>query len=409
MEERMGRVRAALAEAVPPGEVIELTRKLVGIPSHPQHPGKERQVAEFLAEFLSRNGLRVQFQDVAPGRPNVVATWPGQGGGRSLMFNGHMDTVPPYAMEIDPFAATVEGDRLYGLGAADTKGGLAAMALALVGLARAGIRLAGDLVLTAVVDEEYRGEGTEAVIYSGLRADGAIVAEPTGLKVCSGHKGLEWLEITVHGRTVHSGSKELGVNAISRAARLIVALEDRLVPKLPGRAHPFLGAPSINFGFIQGGSQPSTVAGSCTIKLDRRTTPAESPEVVWSDFREVFEHLSREDPDFRAEIRRMPEGHATMDHQAFVTPPDHPLVRCTAWAVGVVTGTAAEPVPFPAWTDAGFLAVQGGIPALVLGPGEVSQAHSPTEWVSVRQLEQAVVVYALSAASFCGLAGAGCR
>ncbi len=399
-------LRAALTEAIRPDEVIGLVRDLVRIPSHPRYPAKEREVAEFLAGFVSAHGLEARLEDVSPGRPNLIVILPGRGGGKSLMLHAHMDTVPPYAMAVEPFAATVEDDRVIGLGTADTKGGLAAMVMALVNLARSGVTLAGDVVLAAVVDEESRGEGTEALVKGGPWTDGAIVAEPTGLGVCPGHKGLEWLEITVHGHAVHSGEKERGVDAISRAARLILAVEAHLVPRLAARADPFLGAPTLNFGLIQGGTQPSTVAGSCVIKLDRRTTPAEDPETVRRDFHEVFDLLAREDPLFRADIQRMPEGQATMDHLPFVTRQDHPLVQAVAGAVQTVTGTPARLAPFPAWSDAGFLATHGGIPALVFGPGEIAQAHSPAEWVSVGQILRATEVYTLSAVAFCGLVGA---
>ncbi len=398
----MSDAREVLARTVTPGEVVELARRLVAIPSHPRHPGKERELAEYLAGFATTEGLEARLQDVTPGRPNLVVTVPGRGGGKSLMLNAHLDTVPPHAMVIDPFTAAADEGRIFGLGAADTKGGLAAMAMALVGLARAGVSLAGDVVLTAVIDEEGRGEGTEAVLGSGLRADGAIVAEPTGLKVCPGHKGLEWLEVTVHGRAVHSGRKEEGESAISRAARLITAVEETLVPKLAERAHPFLGPPTLNFGLIHGGTQPSTVAGSCVIQLDRRTVPAENRETVCADFREVFGRLSRQDPGFRADIARMPEGQATMDHLAFVTDPEHPLVRAVAEAVQTVTGEPAQLAPFPAWSDAGFLAVHGGIPAVVFGPGDISQAHCPAEWLATSQLLRATQVYALTAVAYCG-------
>ncbi|MGB9867412.1 MAG: M20 family metallopeptidase [Bacillota bacterium] len=387
--------------AVPEGEIAELLRSLVRIPSHPQCEGLESRLAEFLAGFLRSEGLDVTVQPVVGVRHNVIARLKGAGHGRSLILHAHMDTVPPYRMEIEPFEGIVQDGKLYGRGAVDVKGGLAAMVMAIVGLRRAGIALRGDVILTAVVDEEFRGEGTEALVLSGLKADGAIVAEPTSLRLCRGHRGLEWLEITVKGVAVHSGTREKGVNAISKAARLVVALEQRLTPKLASRTDPFLGPPTINVGYICGGFQPSTVAESCLIKLDRRTTPLESTALVWKDFHELFDQLAQEDPEFTAEIRRMPESQAKLDHLAFVTPPDHPLVRCLEGAISA-TGLTPQHAPFPAWSDAGFLAVHGAIPSVVLGPGDLSVAHSALEWVSLEEVVAATQLYALAAMEFCG-------
>lgn len=418
--ERLGWLRGELDRVLPADEVTGLARRLVQIPSHASHPGMERELAEFVAGFAAANGLGARLEDAVPGRPNVIVTLPGGPGGRTLMFNAHLDTVPPHPAMEEPFAARLAGGVISGLGAADTKGGLAAMLMAMVGLARAGLArkelgAGGGVVLTAVVDEEGRGEGTEAVIRSGLRADGAIVAEPTGLAICPGHKGLAWIEITVRGRAAHSGRREQGVNAVSQAAKLLVALETELVPRLAEREHPFLGRPTLNCGLIRGGTQPSTVPGECVIQLDRRTTPAEDARMMWSDFREVFDRLSRDDPSFWADIRLMPQGHATLDHLAFVTPLGHPLVRAAAVASAVTGGTAGlggpgcpsgSPdrtvrfEPFPAWSDAGFLAVHAGIPAVVIGPGDLGCAHSPGEVLEVDQLLRAVEIYALTALAF---------
>ncbi|NPV72050.1 MAG: M20 family metallopeptidase [Firmicutes bacterium] len=401
-------------EMIDPVELIRLTRDMVRIPSHPDYPGKEIEVAQFICDWLKREGLRAELQPASGGtRPNVVAWLKGQEGGRSsapagrtLMLNGHMDTVPPYSMDIDPFGGDVRDGRLYGRGSVDMKGALAAMMVALASIKRSGVPLGGDIVFTAVVDEELRGEGTEDVIKRGTRADGAIVGEPTELNLAAGHRGLDWLEITVHGRATHSGEMEKGINAISKAAKLIRAIEEEILPRFKTRGHSLLGLPRLNFGVIQGGTQPSTVADVCRIQIDRRSTPIETSKTIFEDFLEVFSRLSADDPDFRAEISRLPSSQATMDHLAFATPLEDPIVKSLSDAAMTVLGHEPPVVAFPAWSDGGLLAVHAGIPTVVFGPGSLGCAHSRVEWVEVDQLVAAARIYAVTACRFCSPAEA---
>ncbi|MGE5484512.1 MAG: M20 family metallopeptidase [Ignavibacteriales bacterium] len=397
-----GRPAEFVARFVNEDMLVTLTRDLVRIPSHPGYPGVETEVAHFINAFMAGEGFETFLDPVtADGRPNVVCRLTGSGGGRTLMFNGHMDTVPPYEMDIDPFGGEVREGRLYGRGSVDMKGALAAMMVAMVAVKRSRVRLAGDIVLTAVIDEEFRGEGTEHVIRQGIQADGAVVGEPTDLRLAAGHRGLDWLEVTIRGRAAHSGEMEKGINAISKAAKFIRAVEEEIVPRFESRGHQLLGHPRLNFGVIDGGTQPSTVAGECRIQIDRRSTPAETSETIWGDFRDIFRRLSEEDPDFSADIARIPSSQATMDHLAFATPLDDPVVTCLSRAAGEVTGSKPPVVAFPAWSDGGFLAVHAGIPTVVFGPGSLGCAHSRVEWVDVEQLVAASRVYALTAGLFC--------
>ncbi|MCF7935751.1 MAG: M20 family metallopeptidase [Synergistales bacterium] len=394
---RFERIKDAVSEA----ELVALLRRLIEIPSHSGTPGREGEIARYVQGFLAAEGVECRLMPVLEGRSNVLARIPGEGGGTALMLNGHIDTVPPYNME-EPFSATVENGTIRGRGACDMKSGAAAMMMTLVAFRRTGIRLAGDLVFTAVINEELKSEGTEEVIRRGIKADFAIVGEPTDLTIGIGHRGLEWLDIEIKGRTAHGGTPEQGVNAISKAAAFIRAVEDRLIPKLAGRSHPVVGASTLNLGTIRGGDQPSSVAGRCHVQIDRRPTPGETLEQVLGDFRELLDQLAAEDPEFSATLRRNPDNMATMDHLPVFVKEDSPLVVHLKEAILETTGAAAEISVVPGWTDASLLQNFGGIPALNLGPGSIKNAHTEWEFVPVAELVQAMHIYAGTALRLCG-------
>src|SRR4030042_1781137 len=221
--------------AVRKSEIERLVKDLVRIESHPEVPTLEKAVAEHLNEFLVREGIESRLRLVEKNRPNVIAGIKGQGKGKSLMLTGHPDTVPAFDMDIPPFTPKVANGRLYGRGALDMKGGLGAMAMTIVAIDRARIKLEGELYFTAVVGEERKSEGTEDLIVKGPRADMAIVGEPTDLEVQPSHRGLEWLDVHFYGKAAHGGQADRGVNAISMAAKFIGKVEEDLQPKLRAR------------------------------------------------------------------------------------------------------------------------------------------------------------------------------
>jgi acetylornithine deacetylase/succinyl-diaminopimelate desuccinylase len=284
------------------------------------------------------------------------------------------------------------------------KGALAAMAVALVALRRSGTLSAGRLTLAAVVDEEMQSLGAEDLVRRGFQADGAIVGEPTDNRICIGHKGLEWLEVRFAGRAAHGGTPQAGINAIVAAARFIRLLEERLGPRLRSRAHPILGEPTVAVGTIHGGDQPSTVAASCVLTLDRRSLPGENYTSITAELRELLDCVEAELPGLRTTLGRMPGGMATLEHVGFATPADHPLVQAAQTACAGA-GMSGELCAFPAWTDGALLSGFGGIPSLVLGPGSLALAHSPYEWVALDEVTQAARLYAALALDFC--AGVG--
>jgi acetylornithine deacetylase/succinyl-diaminopimelate desuccinylase len=393
---------ADVQDAIREADPIRLLRDLVRAPSHPGVARQEEPVARLLAAFLDRRGLEVSLDEVRPGRPNLIARLRGGGSGRALVLCGHTDTVPPNTvMTIDPFAAEIRDGRVYGRGACDMKGALAAMAAALAGLSDSRTRPAGDVLLAAVVDEEMGSLGAEALVRSGFRADGCVVGEPTGNEVAIGHRGVDWIEVELTGRAAHGGRPADGVSAILAAARLVRLLDEELRPALGRRAHPLMGAPSLNVGVIHGGDQPNIVPARCVVRIDRRWVPGETVEGIYAEVAGLVEEVRREAPGLLSEIRRAEGCLATMPHSPLDTPAGHPLVEC-ALAVRRDHGAREpKPVAFPAWSDAALLANEAGIPAIVMGPGDLAQAHSADEWVSAAQVEEAAIQYAAVAARFC--------
>jgi acetylornithine deacetylase/succinyl-diaminopimelate desuccinylase family protein len=391
------RLQSRLAEL----GVVDLLRELIQAPSYIGLPRREEKTVAVLAKYFETHHIEFSTTEVRPGRPNLLATVRGPKSGGHLVFCGHTDTVAPNTITtMNPFGAEMSDDRIYGRGAVDMKGPVAAMAAALVVLKKLQLSEKGTVTLAAVIDEEMESLGAEALIRSGITADGAIVGEPTSNQIAIGHKGLEWLEIEFLGKATHGGTPEKGVNAISAATRFVRIVEDELVPQFQKRRHPLLGAPTINMGTIHGGDQPSTVAARCTVQLDRRWVPAETIEQVFSELEEILRRVREAMPGLSTELRRVPGGMATMVHGPFEIAPDHILVRAAQKARAELFGQAGALTAFPAWTDAALLSREAEIPCLVCGPGDLALAHSAEESIAIAEVEEAVKLYALTARHF---------
>jgi acetylornithine deacetylase len=362
-------------------EVAELARSLVAIDStNPELvPGGagEAEVARAVAEWLERAGLDVTVEDVAPGRPNVVGVARGSGGGRTLLLNAHTDTVGTDAMEIQG-EARLEGGRLWGRGAYDMKGSLAAIMLAGARAVDAGLR--GDVIVAAVVDEEVASIGTSALA-EHVAADGAIVAEPTEEQVCVAHKGFVAFEVETHGRAAHGSRPDLGVDAIAHMGRVLVGIE-RLDAELRSHpSHPLLGSGSLHASLIEGGQEYSSYPARCLLRGERRTIPGETHEQVEAELRALVGDL-----DARIDLPFVREP--------FEVAQDDPVVDAVRRHAGV--GSVAG-VPF--WADSALLAA-AGVPSVVFGP-RGDGAHAAVEWVDLASLERCLDVYTTVVREFC--------
>lgn len=366
------------------GDALGLLRGLVAIDSRnpslcPSGPG-EGAVARYLAGVLQLWGFGVTLQEVAPGRPNVVARI-GPPGGRRLMFNGHLDVVDVQTMAHPPFALEEHAGRLYGRGASDMKGGVAAMCAA---AARAADRLRCEVIVAGVVDEEYASLGTRGLIAGGVRADAAIVTEPTRLAIGPAHRGFMWAETEVRGRAAHGSRYDLGVDAIAAMAAIIAELEHLERDVLATRTHPLLGRASLHASTIQGGSGWSTYPDRCVLQVERRTLPGEPVSEVEAELRRCGELVQSRRPGVQVETRHV------LTQAPSDVPLDAPVVRGLAAALGAC-GLTERVEGVTAWTDAALLN-EAGIPAICFGPGDMGRAHADEEWIDLDEVERATEV-----------------
>lgn len=380
--------------------MIKIASDLVKIPSCAQTRVRENDVSAYLYQLLCDEGIAAEVTEALPGRFNVTGVLQGNGGGRSLMLCGHMDTVPAYDMQ-DPYSGLIEGGCLHGRGACDMKGPLAAMLAAFFAIKRSEVRLKGDLVFAAVIDEEEMGKGVDYLALHGPFADAAVIGEPTGMRLALGHKGLEWIRVEVIGKKVHGGKMDLGINAVTMAARLIEKITNEYAPQLKTRFHPLLGHPTINIGRIEGGDQPSTVPGLCTLEIDRRWIPGESLEQVYRELAEIIADLQKADPRFRAEVKGYYPAEELLPHNPFCTELDDPLVASAIRSLQTLGFSDLEPAAFPAWTDAGILAGCTKTKCIVMGPGDLALAHTAGELIEVADLEKAARFYKQLALDYC--------
>jgi acetylornithine deacetylase len=378
-------------------ETTRLLRDLVALPSvNPmgralQGPELyEHRVTAYLERFFHDLGVPCERQSVAPLRDNVVARWERPGARRTLVFEAHQDTVPTDHMTIDPFGARVENGRLYGRGACDVKGGLSAMLAAFARVVRERPAGAANLVMACTVDEEHTFLGVQHLVRSGLKADAAVVAEPTNLRIVNAHKGVVRWQVTTSGRSCHSSAPEQGVSAIYRMGRLLVAVE-RYAERL--RASCFdalLGRPTLSVGRIEGGTSVNTVPDWCRVEVDRRLIPGEEPLAAPVQFTEaLMEEVGAEVP-FEC-------GALWINCPPLGPDQSGELVERLAACVDAVRGPH-EVIAVPYGTDASTLA-GAGIPSVVFGPGDIAKAHTADEWVPLDEVAEASeVLYRLACA-----------
>ncbi len=384
-------------------EAVSLLAMLVSFPSHEGISQQETEAATFIYEFFRKEGIDTELIPVLDGRCNVIARLKGDGNGRNLLFTGHTDTVPPYDMKGNPYEARIDQGKMYGRGVVDMKAGLVCMMLAMAAIKRAGVTLSGDLIFAGVIDEEAKSEGTRAFLRSSELPDAAIVSEPSNMQICIGHRGLEWFEFTFYGKTVHGGRQKEGINAIQKAMMFIHELEAELIPAIEKRTNPVVGSSSMNYGYIRGGTQPSTVAGDCILQIDRRWIPGEKFTQIKEEYQKVLDRLSASDPNFKADFKVMDISYMDDDyiHEALDTSPEEDIVRIAETAVEAVMGKGGALTSFPAWTDGGLINYYGKVPTIILGPGELGSAHSADEHIEISALVPAVLIYCRIACEYC--------
>jgi succinyl-diaminopimelate desuccinylase len=351
--------------------VVDLCRELVRIPSEnpagAEDSGGEEAIARFVGELLQHAGAEVTYEEIAPGRPNVYGIFPAPAGAPRILFAPHLDTVPARGMAIDPFAAELRDGRIYGRGACDTKGPMAAMLWALMTAAREGIPAA--LSFAGLADEEQDQIGARLCAQHSL-ADFVVVGEPTELETIHAHKGTAWMRATTTGVAAHGSAPERGINAIDRMTDFLNRLQRVFRHYCPESAT--LGSPTLSIGTIRGGSKINVVPDRCVAEIDVRTVPGQE---------NLVEELGRWIATENIEV----ELEALKVSAPLNTDPNHPMVRRLA-AAGSSLATA------PWFCDAAVFAA-AGTPAVAIGPGSIRQAHTTDEFIETTELERSVDFY----------------
>jgi acetylornithine deacetylase len=351
----------------------------------------EAAIADYCMDWFTHHGFEAQRLESTPGRPSVVGVFKGSGGGRSLMLNGHYDTVTLAGYDGDPLNPRIEDGRLYGRGGFDMKSGMAAMMVAAV--RAASHNLAGDVIVCCVADEEHASMGTSEVL-EHFTADAGIVTEPMGMEPTLWHKGFVWIDIIIHGRAYHGSRPEFGIDAIAKAGHFLAALDGLATEMNSREGHPRLGPGSIHASLITGGEEASSYPAQCRITVERRTIPDETPDIVMAELTDILDDLVETVPDFSYDIE------LGLVRQPFEASEDSDIARSVLQHAESVLGTAPSLRAEPFWTDASLLD-QAGIPCLLFG-ADGAGAHSAEEWVDTRSVEQLTDVLEGVIGEWCG-------
>lgn len=373
-------------------DIVELLQQLVEIdsvnPSLVAGAAGEDQIASHVSQWATRAGLDVERLEATPGRPSVLVRGGRRGEGRTLLLCGHLDTVGVGGMTA-PHTPRIDGDRLYGRGAYDMKGGLAAALVACRDASRAGI--AGEVVVAAVADEEHASIGVQEALRH-VHADAAIVTEPTELVVATAHKGFVWMEIDVVGRAAHGSRPHLGIDAILKTGPVLVAL-DALNDELRASAHRSLGPGTLHASLISGGLEESTIPDRCTVVIERRTLPGESVDDVERDVAELLDRCRAADPELDVRSRTL------LARDPFETVAGEGIVETVAEAASEHLGAPAEIGGVSYWADSAFISA-AGIQTVLFGP-DGDGAHAEVEWVSLPGTLACARTLTAAATTFC--------
>ena len=379
----------------PSGDPIGLLAELVGIDSvNPDLvPGAagEAAIAGFCGDWLAARGLEVHRLESRAGRPSIVGIARGRGGGRSVMLNGHYDTVTLAGYRGDPLVPRIENGKLHGRGAFDMKSGVAAAMVATARAARHDLR--GDVIVACVADEEHSSWGTEEVLRH-VTADAGIVTEPSHLEITLAHKGFVWFDVTILGCAAHGSRPELGIDAIAKAGHFLVAMEAWGARLGAGPRHHALGAGSVHTSLIRGGEEASSYPATCRVTVERRTVPGEDAGTVETELRAILDGVAAKVPDFAYHLER------GLERVPFEADADHPLVAMLKAHAGQALGHAPRFRAEPFWTDCALLHA-AGIPSVMFG-ADGGGSHAADEWVSVVSVRQLTDILTDTIVDFCG-------
>jgi len=377
-------------------ELLEILQGMVKIDSVNPYIGKggkgEFKIARYIGVCLAEKGLEVIFQEIKPNRANVIGILKGGDNGKSLMINGHTDTVGVDGMDIKPLNPRYENGKVYGRGSLDMKSGLSAMIMAAKAIVRSGVKLKGDVIFAFVADEEYKSIGTETLAKK-YSADAAIVCEPTNLEIGIAHKGFAWTKVEVFGRAAHGSRPDEGIDAIVKGGKVLSEVDNLANNILPQKKHPLLGSPSIHASLISGGTELSTYPDYCKIELERRIIPGEDYHTVADETEGLINKISSKDEQFKANFEVF-----------FHRPPlevskDELIVKALEKAYNSVLKKEPKLTGLSYWTDAAIL-TQAGIPTVIFGPSGEG-LHAAVEYVDFDSVVATAKVLAEVIVEFC--------
>jgi len=383
-----------LSTGIDEARLVKLLKDLVKInsvnPSLVPGASGEAEIAEYLREWMTARGMKAKVTEIEPGRVNAVGVLKGAGGGKSLMLNGHTDTVGVDYMTIDPFDPKVEGNKLYGRGSADMKGGLVASMAAVDAIIEQGIELRGDIVIAGVCDEEFASIGTEHLM-KDMRVDAAIVGEPTDSNIQVAHKGFAWIDVVTHGFAAHGSAYKIGIDAIAKMGHVLIGLE-ALQSILEEDQHQLVGPGSIHASIISGGQELSTYPDKCKLEVERRLIPGENREDVETEMQNLLKSLSEGDSKFKADYE------ITFYRGPMEISPEEEICRLLQEES---VNNSVEPrfVGGSGWMDTQII-YDKGIPAVAYGPSGKGY-HGAVEWVDLDTVYHVAAVQAEVIKRFC--------
>ena len=370
-------------------DITNLAQELIRIPS--DEITGEQEVCEYLSDILKSLGMKVRLQEVLPKRPNIIAEVLGGNNGKSIMFNGHIDTVPIGNIEkwnTDPYKAIIKDNKLFGRGATDMKGSIASMVIAIKYIMNNVENFNGKIIFTGVMAEETTGLGTQKVVEENIKTDMAIVGEPSDEKIYRAHKGTIWFNIFTYGKLEHSSESDTeSNNAIINMMRLIEEI-NKISKELEGKNNSLVGHPSINVGLIEGGTKQNMIADSCKVSIDRRILPEEEPNEILDELRVRFDNLRLIDNRLKFNIEK------DTIREAVEVSESEPIVQEVKRAVNKILNINPIVSGMKATTDMSILVNQGNIPSVIYGPGFIKQAHTIDEFIEVERLVKSSQVYA---------------
>ena len=370
-------------------EITNLAQELIKIPS--DETAGEKEVCEYLESYLKSLGMKVLLQKVLPNRPNIIAEVIGDEVGKSIMFNGHVDTVPVGDIKkwsMDPYSAIIKDNKLFGRGSTDMKGAIASMIIAMKFIMNNVEKFNGKIIFTGVMAEETTGLGTQKIVEENIKTDMAVVGEPSDEKIYRAHKGTMWFNLSTYGKLEHSSeSNSESNNAIINMMKLIMEINE-ISKELETIENNLVGHPSINIGLIDGGTKQNMIADSCRISIDRRTLPEEKTEEVLDKLRIRLDGLRSLDDrlTFDLEIDTIREAVEVVESEQ--------IVQEVKNALNKVINKNPTISGMKATTDMSILVNQGNIPSVIYGPGFIKQAHTVDEFIEVKRLVESSQVYA---------------